>query len=132
MVGFFGVSFSVVSFALAGSAAVSTAGRIPTVVGTCELTTVYKLTARLEDGSGKPIPDSGSAIFFANGGSQVSYDQVPAVEFSRPGDQVLFCLVSLPIDCPPGDERGKTYTTTNLRTKQIWTLPDSAHGCGGA
>jgi hypothetical protein len=38
----------------------------------------------------------------------------------------------LPTNCPPGDHRGKLYTTTNLRTEEAWTLPDAEHGCGGA
>ena len=31
-----------------------------------------------------------------------------------------------------GDNRGKIYTTTNLRTLDSWTLTDSEHSCGGA
>jgi hypothetical protein len=45
---------------------------------------------------------------------------------------VRICLVSLPQNCPPGDTRGRIYKTTNLRTRQSWTLPDSEHSCGGA
>lgn len=40
--------------------------------------------------------------------------------------------MSLPQHCPPGDNRGKIYTTTNMRTVKSWTLPDSEHRCGGA
>lgn len=101
--------------------------------GTCARTTVAEVTQRLQDGeTGRVIPDSGSAIRFANGLSQVSYDQVTPLNQSRRGDAVFVCLIALPEDCPPGDERGKVYTTTNLRTQESWTLPDSAHGCGGA
>jgi hypothetical protein len=37
---------------------------------------------------------------------------------------------SIPKDCPPGDDRGREYTTTNLRTDEAWTLPDSQQMCG--
>ena len=42
------------------------------------------------------------------------------------------CLKSVPKHCPPGDERGKVYTVTNLRTHQSFSLSDSPHECGGA
>jgi hypothetical protein len=82
--------------------------------------------------SGQMTPGSGSAIVFANGGYQVSYEQEAAVDRSRPGDPVRICLVSIPKDCPPGDDRGRVYKTTNLRTHGSWTLPDAEHMCGGA
>jgi len=69
--------------------------------------------------------DTGSAVNFANGGYQVSYTKVPALVRSRIGDKVLMCLVSLPRDCPPGDDRGRVYTTTNLRTEESWSMPDA-------
>ena len=103
-------------------------------IGTCIRTTIARVTRRLEDGqSHRVIADSGSAVEFANGLYQVSYDQVPAVNQSRRGDPVFVCLMKLPEHCPPGDDvRGKLYTTTNLRSDDSWTLPDSEHGCGGA
>jgi hypothetical protein len=106
---------------------------LPARVGQCTQTTIAKIGTRLEDGStGRPVPGSGSAVNFANGGYQVSYDMIPAISQSRPGDPVEMCLVSIPRDCPPGDNRGREYKTTNLRTRQSWRLPDSQHGCGGA
>jgi hypothetical protein len=105
----------------------------PTRPGTCAYTHVRQVTQRLEDGvSNRVIPDSGSAVQLANGLYQVSYDQVAAVNASRRGDAVWICLMTLPQNCPPGDDRGKLYTTTNLRTGESWTLPDAEHGCGGA
>lgn len=113
-----------------GSAA---AGPLPRQVGQCTRTVIAKIGQRLEDGStGRQIPGSGSAVNFANGGYQVSYDEIPQINRSRHGDPVRVCLVSLPKDCPPGDDRGRVYRTTNLRTRQSWTLPDSEHMCGGA
>jgi hypothetical protein len=109
------------------------AAHLPKRVGACMETTIKSVETRLMDGStGKPIPGSGSAVSFTNGGYQVSYDTVPAIEQSRPGDPVRMCLVSIPRGCPKGDTRGRVYSTTNLRTHKSWRLPDSEHSCGGA
>jgi hypothetical protein len=106
---------------------------IPTRVGTCAFTHIRQVTQRLEDGvTHRVLPGSGSAVKLANGLYQVSYDQVPAVNRSRRGDPAWTCLMRLPQHCPPGDNRGKLYTTTNMRTISSWTLPDSEHSCGGA
>lgn len=96
-------------------------------VGQCTNTTVTQVGTRLE-----ATPGSGTAIQFANGVALVSYDTVPPAEASQPGDPVKMCLKSVPKHCPPGDNRGKVYTVTNLRTHQSFTLPDSQHECGGA
>ena len=109
----------------------ATSTRPPIRVGTCAFTTVGVVTQRLED-NGRPVPDSGSSITLKNGVYGVSYDQVAAVQRSRVGDRVMTCLAKLPTHCPPGDQRGKWYTTTNLRTDESWTLPDAEHMCGGA
>ncbi len=112
-------------------AAPALAGPLPTRVGACVVTTIETIGTRLIDGS-DPVPGSGSAVTFANGGRQVSYDTVPAVEESRKGDRVRMCFISKPLDCPKGDDRGKIYRTTNLRTHKSWSLPDAEHSCGGA
>ena len=78
------------------------------------------------------LQNSGSAISYANNIYGVSYEVVDAVRSSRVGDPVTLCLVSIPQDCPKGDDRGKVYSATNLRTKQGWSLPDAEHMCGGA
>lgn len=105
----------------------------PVRPGTCAYTHVRTVAFRLQEGeNGPPIRGSGSAVTFANGLYQVSYEQVRAVDRSRRGDPVYICLVKLPTHCPPGDDRGRIYTTTNLRTLDSWTLPDSQHSCGGA
>jgi hypothetical protein len=108
-----------------------TATRPPTRLGTCAFTTVRVVTQRLED-KGRPVPNSGSSITLKNGVYGVSYDQVAPVQHSRVGDRVMTCLAKLPTHCPPGDQRGRWYTTTNLRTYESWTLPDAEHMCGGA
>lgn len=106
-------------------------GHLPTRVGACVATTIESVETRLVDGA-NPVPGSGSAVRFANGGYQVSYETVAAIEQSRKGDRVRMCFISTPLDCPPGDNRGKVYYTTNLRTNKSWKLPDSEHACGGA
>jgi hypothetical protein len=93
----------------------------------CVQTEIASLGSRL-DGA----PGSGSAISYANNINGVSYEVVDAVRNSRVGDPVTLCLVSVPQDCPKGDDRGKVYSATNLRTKQGWSLPDAEHMCGGA
>jgi hypothetical protein len=103
------------------------AADLPKKVGDCVNTTIKSVGTRLDG-----VPDSGSAVSFANGGYQVGYDRVPAIEQSKRGDPVSMCLVSVPQNCPKGDDRGRTYRTTNQRTHQSWTLADSSHSCGGA
>ncbi|MGA7384319.1 MAG: hypothetical protein WBW81_06400 [Methylocella sp.] len=103
------------------------AGDLPRRVGQCVRARIKSVETRLEG-----TPGSGSAVSFENGGDQVSYDTVPAIEHSKAGDPVRMCLVSIPRNCPKGDDRGRVYRTTNLRTHQTWKLPDSEHMCGGA
>ena len=108
-------------------------GRLATVPGTCAFTRVLWVGQRLWDPvTRKAAQDSGSAITLINGVYGVSYDQEPRVNRARRGDPVMTCLAKLPRHCPPGDQRGKLFTTTNLRTQESWTLPDAEHGCGGA
>ena len=119
---------------LAPSAAVARAhGRLPQRVGLCATTRIKSVETRLVDGvTNAPIAGSGSAVSFENGGYQVSYDTVPAIEHSRRGDPVRMCLIQIPRPCPPGDNRGRLYKTTNLRTHRSWALRDAEHMCGGA
>lgn len=99
----------------------------PVNVGDCAQTTITLTGPRLEG-----VPDSGSSVVYANGLSQVSYDVVAGITNSQTGDTVNLCLVSVPENCPPGDDRGRVYTATNTRTGESWTAPDSQHMCGGA
>lgn len=96
-------------------------------VGACVETTVTLTGPRLEG-----VADSGSTVVYANGVSQVTYDVTPGITNSQVGDAVHLCLVSVPQNCPPGDERGKVYSAVNNRTHEMWTAPDSEHSCGGA
>ncbi|MBV8889443.1 MAG: hypothetical protein JO305_07220 [Alphaproteobacteria bacterium] len=124
---------AVLAVAGTGFADPAAADPLPTRVGQCTQTTIARIGFRLSDATtGRSDPSSGSAVNFANGGYQVSYDTVPPIAHSRAGDPVSMCLVSIPEGCPPGDNRGREYKTTNLRTRESWTLPDSEHSCGGA
>lgn len=105
------------------------AGALPTQVGACGETTISFIGGRLE---GDDNFETGTAVQFDNGGVQISYDREEGVVNSRVGDPVRICLVSVPEGCPPGDERGKVYAATNLRTGDSWEMPDSSHMCGGA
>lgn len=103
--------------------------RLPEREGECGLTRIVQIGGRLE---GDTDFFSGTEVDLVNGGHQVSYDRVPAIMGSRKGDPVLMCLTSLPKHCPPGDDRGRSYTSTDLRTHASWSLADSQHMCGGA
>lgn len=76
--------------------------------------------------------DPGSTVSYTNKDAQVSYEWDAALAHSKVGDKVRSCLVSIPQDCPPGDTRGRVYETTNLRTNEVWKMPDDEHTCGGA
>jgi len=109
---------------------------IPTQVGRCTVTKIAAISTRFGNVLGAQPSrvgnDEGTAVTFANKGGGVSYSYVRALAESRIGDDVLMCLVSIPQDCPPGDDRGRIYSGTNLRTKGSWQLSDSQHSCGGA
>jgi len=111
----------------------NTTSAIPTKVGECSKTTVSKIGTRLTDGTtGQNIAGSGSEIEYANGIIQVSYDNVQGIEDALIGDNINLCLVSIPTDCPAGDNRGRVYTALDERTGHTWQASDSEHSCGGA
>lgn len=99
----------------------------PQEVGACVETTIASVGPRLEN-----APDSGSSVQYENGMTQVEYEVLPGIANSRVGDAVRVCLISVPENCPPGDDRGRMYSATNARTGESWTAPDSQHMCGGA
>jgi hypothetical protein len=95
---------------------------MPKRLGECLLTSIKKVETRLIDGStGESIPDSGSAVEFANGGYQVSYGRELGIERSKAGDPVMICLVSIPENCPTGE------AALNLRNRNHWLLPPDEH-----
>lgn len=110
------------------------ANSLPTRIGECRETRIVQITTRF----GGPLTydqdhsDSGSFVRFSNGGTQMSFSKIEELIRSRVRDRVRMCLVSIPELCPPRDDRGRSYTTTNLRTGETWTLPDDTRVCGGA
>jgi hypothetical protein len=48
------------------------------------------------------------------------------------GNPVQLCLLSIPTDCPPGDDRGKEYSLLDRKTGYQAVHIDSWHLCGGA
>jgi hypothetical protein len=86
-------------------------------VGDCAITTIMRITARIE---GTSAHDTGSAILYANGVAGVSYEYVPPLHASRIGDHVRLCLVSIFKNYPTGDDAGQEYQATNLRTGNHW------------
>jgi hypothetical protein len=102
-------------------------GKLPSKVGACVVTKIKNVTTRLEG-----IDDSGDAVNYTNGGYQVSYTMIAGLKGAKAGDPVKLCLTSLPDDCPPGDDRGKTYHATDLITHKSWDAADAEHACGGA
>ena len=103
------------------------AGPLPVKVGQCTTTTIKTIGTRLDG-----VADSGDAVTYANGGYQVSYGRIEGLKGARVGDAVKLCLTEMPDDCPPGDDRGKTYKATDLRTHKDWQAMNSEHMCGGA
>jgi hypothetical protein len=95
-------------------------------VGDCRMDSLTNVGNRLE---GDELSGSAARSKF---GSTVSYENIDTVSKSRARDKVLVCLIELPKDCPPGDNRGKTYFIHNFRTGDSWTGADSQHSCGGA
>ncbi len=103
-------------------------------IGQCAVAKIDQIGPRLADGSdlnSRP-DDTGTSVSFTNGVHQVSYDLEKPVARSRIGDPAKVCLVSIPRNCPPGDDRGRQYAVTNLRTGEHWQMYDSQHMCGGA
>lgn len=104
----------------------------------CEDTFIAEIGSRLgEEINGKFVPadpkEVGTSIVYKNGIYSVSYDYVEAIsKRSRVGDPIKICLISKYVNCPKGDDRGKTYKAVNLRTRETWSLPDAQHICGGA
>ena len=109
---------------------------LPKALGHCTRT---KITS-LSDRAGEPLKpekpqvgySNGTVVEYADGGYGVSYGYEAGAAHARVGDEVLLCLSSIPRDCPPGDDRGRFYSATDIRTGGSWMLPDSQHMCGGA
>lgn len=128
------IRLAILAFALTASAA-NAQVRPPTKVGACLEGTIKSIGTRFGDKLVQPkskAEDNGSAFEATNGVYGIVYWFVPELASSRVGDRVRSCLVSVPRGCPKGDDRGRVYTTTNVRTGASWTMSDAQHMCGGA
>jgi hypothetical protein len=107
--------------------------QMPRKVGECADTTITSITDRY----GEDLParakkgvDPGTIVRFSNSGVQVSMRRENPILHSQVFDKVNMCLVEVPKECP-GDLRGRIYRTTNLRTKESWSLANDIKNCGG-
>ncbi|WP_284419369.1 MULTISPECIES: hypothetical protein [unclassified Bradyrhizobium] len=115
-------------------------------IGACAETTITKISDRGEkplsptpfklgeklDEDGEPLMDQGTYVQYQNGAEQIDAEWIAGVAHSKLGDPVRLCTVWKPKKCPPGDDRGRIYKATNLRTKETWQMSESWHSCGGA
>jgi uncharacterized protein YecT (DUF1311 family) len=104
---------------------------LPKTEEACTRTSFAVISDRF-GGDPKDPKAAGTAALLSNGGYVVTYESDKVLIDSQPGDPVEMCLASIPVDCPPGDERGRWYDITNLRTHARTRLPDAQHACGGA
>lgn len=104
---------------------------LPEKPGQCARTRIDKVSTRFGEPLNFSNRDDGIVIGYENGGHQVSYSREGLRDILA-GHEVVICLMSIPRDCPEGDERGRIYYTLDIETFTEWTMPDSSHFCGGA
>jgi hypothetical protein len=107
---------------------------LPNKVGECADTTITSITDRYGEDlatRAKRGTDPGTIVRFSNSGVQVSMRRENGIVRSQVFDKVNMCLVDIPKECP-NDLRGRVYKTTNLRTKETWSLANDIKNCGGA
>jgi hypothetical protein len=108
--------------------------QLPGKVGECADTTITSITDRYGEDlapRAKKGTDPGTIVRFSNSGVQVSMSRENSIAHSQVFDKVNMCLVEVPKNCPD-DIHGRVYRTTNLRTKESWSLANDVHSCGGA
>lgn len=119
----------------------SQAATPPKLVGTCSDSFVQSKRFRMVPSPGDPnytrTPDSfGKEVYiqltngigiYAGEGEEF----ILSTNFTA-GHKVKACLVSLPQNCPPRDNRGKRYSIYDYRTGARVIGADSWHLCGGA
>ena len=98
--------------------------RPPEIPFVCRDTTITKITTRLVESDGRPVPGSGTTIKFKTGLVLVDYDTPNTVERQGPGDRVQVCLVAVPDGCPPGDDRGKGYRVFDYGLREAYVMID--------
>lgn len=113
----------------------------PRTIGGCSLTTVISKRFRMAPSPGDPGYNPSDSplgkevlISLKNGLGLYAGDGdtfILSTDFA-PGHRVTLCLLSLPKNCPPGDNRGKIYSLTDRQTRRTMKGIDSWHLCGGA
>jgi hypothetical protein len=109
--------------------------RFPSI-GTCYDTKVKRTGGRFHWNDTPPLITDGNdddiAVEYVDGQYMMQWGFNFRVSQWRKGDPVRLCVIGLPENCPPGDDRGVEYRARNNRTGESWVGFDSAHLCGGA
>lgn len=104
-------SYLLPSLAILASSHAQAQTQVPRRIGDCVSTTIKSVETRLVEGpTNKPIPGSGSAVSFANGLYQVSYDTIPAYcdHFGLKQDRAATERESLEWSTTRGSRSGRT------------------------
>ncbi len=105
----------------------------PTQVGKCADTFIQRTGTRFGASLTEAQREgSGTTVKLTNGIYLVDYENLEQLRVARPQDKVKVCLLKIPENCPPGDNRGRVYSLLNYRTNGYVEMRDSQHWCGGA
>ena len=116
---------------LVGRGLVQGSSGIPTKHAECSLTRIKVIKTSFGEDVSYENEDNGTAIEYDNGGFVISHSRDPGLFNALFGQPVVVCLMSVPYDCPEGDDRGRFYYTLNLATLSDWVMADAQHMCGG-
>ena len=108
---------------------------IPQTSGQCVLTKIKSITTRWGEEITNDNAGDGTSVEYDNGGSLVEYQRSDTFtnmsNVVKAGHPAVMCLVSIPHDCPIGDDRGRVFYSYDLVTATDWLMADSQHSCGG-
>lgn len=104
----------------------------PTKPAQCVKTRIKEVATRFGNPLAADNADQGIYVGYANGGGVISYDRDKSFDGVAVGQPAVLCLVTIPRDCPAGDNRGRLYYTLDEATHGSWLTTDSQHSCGGA
>lgn len=105
---------------------------IPAKHAQCSRTRIKSVTTRFGEAVTYDNDADGTAVTYENGGFVISYDREEGLYSAKEGQPVIMCLLSVPYDCPDGDDRGRFYYTLSLEANADWVVADAHHMCGGA
>lgn len=122
---------------------VTEASALPTKVGGCVDSAISGKATRFEgatpgDAGGEAIIqfENGLGLYILGVSKKPAPDNADRYMYTTPdfavGDKVRVCLIGLPEDCPPGDDRGKRYSATSYKNRLSFEGVDAWHSCGGA